>query len=163
MTRATKERDKAHARIYTHWLELPAWRALSPSAVSLLVGVLARYRPGSNPMQISDRQAAAWANCSRPTAAAALVQLEKCGWLEVVRFGRMDGERATRPSVYRITRYPTNDGLPATEDFLGWREPLERPKSLPALARNCASNGINPCQPARWDDDAGALAIPLKN
>ena len=163
MTRATKERDKSHVRIYAHWLELPAWRALSPHAVAVLVAVLARFRPWLNPMPISDRQAAEWARCARPTATAALVQLEKCGWLEVVRFGRVSGSRSTQTSVYRVTRFPTTDGQPATEEFLRWRGPPERPKSRPALAKNCASNGMNPYQSASRKIGVKMLSIPLKN
>ena len=48
MPAATKYRDRPHARIYSAWLELPAWREASLAARCLLVEMLARYRPGEN-------------------------------------------------------------------------------------------------------------------
>jgi hypothetical protein len=43
MTRATKFRDLAHARIYSTWTNLPAWRECSLAARILLVEMLARF------------------------------------------------------------------------------------------------------------------------
>jgi hypothetical protein len=48
MTRAARDRTPAHARVFAYWVELPTWRALSPVARTLLVEVLARFRPGNN-------------------------------------------------------------------------------------------------------------------
>ncbi|MCA0399865.1 MAG: hypothetical protein LCH38_03515 [Proteobacteria bacterium] len=58
MARAAQFRDRRHARIYAHWLKLPAWRALSGDAVKLLAYMLANYRPGQNGLtDFSARQA----------------------------------------------------------------------------------------------------------
>ncbi len=50
MTTATRDRAPPHARIYSRWLDLPTWQALSPDARALLVEIMARYRPPNNGM-----------------------------------------------------------------------------------------------------------------
>lgn len=117
--------DKPHARIYAEWLHLPAWRALSCFGKTLLVEMMAAYRPtGENRIELSDRRIASILNCSRQTAARAIAQLEECGWLEVERVGKMTGPRSKRSSAYSLSIFARITGEAPTKAFLRWRKPI---------------------------------------
>lgn len=80
MARATNQRDSAHARIYSDWLSLPAWRTLSPTAVKLLVEILGRYRPRDNgQLPLSAKLAGKYLGASKATGARALRELDDAG------------------------------------------------------------------------------------
>src|SRR5450631_1977545 len=88
MAAATKFSDGPHARIYSAWLELPAWREASLAARGLLVEMLARYRPGDNGrLEWSVRRVAEVLRVSKSTASAVLIELETIGWIVVMRAG----------------------------------------------------------------------------
>lgn len=133
-------------RIYATWMRLPAWRVLTPYAVTILNELLGRYRPGFNLMSVSERTAAQWGRCARATAAKALVELETCGWIVVERVGRTDGPKARRASAYSLTMYADDWGNPPTCAFKRWIAPRERLKMLPVTVRNMASNGSDMSQ-----------------
>lgn len=143
MALATKQRDRPHARLYAEWLHLPAWDALSPEAISLLVTLMARFRPfDGNCIALSDRQAAALAHCSRPTAVKAIASLVELGWLEIEAIGSCRGVRDKRVSRYSLTCQPRYAGEPAKMTFLHWRplasgqkENRKRPQSAPTRAK----------------------------
>lgn len=127
MVTATKYRDRPHARIYSAWMELPAWRAASIAARCLLVEMLTRYRPGDNGrLEWSVRNVAEVLGVSKSTASAALIELETIGWIEVMRAGSFS--RKGRASLYALAMY-TNDvtGEPATSTFERWRPDGDRP------------------------------------
>jgi hypothetical protein len=147
-------RDAPHARIYSAWMELPAWRTLSPYARSLLVELFARYRPlEPNRFELSDRTAAFLANCGRQTAARALIELEKRGWIEVARVGKLTGPKAKRASWYSLTYFERLPGEPGSRAFLTWRpDGSERPKSGPATADFRAVNGSLQSLPRSLED-----------
>jgi DNA-binding transcriptional MocR family regulator len=136
-------RDKPHARIYRHWLDLPSWTTLTAVAQSLIVNLMASYRPQEpNRFEISDRAATALVRCSRNTAAKAMAELEDRGWLRVIRVGRMRGPKAKRASVYVLTAFPEDISNPATKDFLRWQpQPIQRLKERPSTAQIRAVNG----------------------
>lgn len=140
MAKQTRYSDLPHARFYCAWADLPAWRVLRPEAKALLLEMLVRYRPGQNFLTISDRMAAEWVGCARPTIANAFVDLEERGWIKVQRVGRTDGPKARRASAYSLTQYPDDWGNPATKDFERWLAPPERLKRTPATAKKQASN-----------------------
>lgn len=121
MTRATKHRDRAHARIYADWLDLPAWSHLSLAAKALLVEMLARYRPGDNGLlEWPVRKCAALLRCSLSTASVALNESEECGWIAVTRVGSFS--RKSRSSLYRLTMFQNDvTGEPPTRDFETWQ------------------------------------------
>lgn len=135
--------DQPHARIYRHWMDLPAWTTLTPVAQALIVNLLTRYRPQEpNRFQVSDRTATELVRCSRNTASKALAELEDRGWLRVARVGRMSGPKAKRASVYSVTAFPADIGEAATKDFLRWRpDPIQRLKPKPSTAHIRAANG----------------------
>ncbi|MBP0579585.1 hypothetical protein J8I29_09725 [Labrys sp. LIt4] len=143
MALATKQRDRPHARLYAEWLHLPAWDALSPEAITLLVTLMARFRPfDGNCIALSDRQAAALAHCSRPTAVKAIASLVELGWLEIEAIGSFRGARDKRVSRYSLTCQPRYAGEPAKMTFLHWRplasgqkENRKRPQSVPPRAK----------------------------
>ena len=136
-------RDRSHARIYKHWLELPAWQTLTCQARALIVELLARYLPESpNHFELSDRTVAGLLSCARPTAAQALRDLEDRGWISVVRVGRIYGPKARRASVYALTYYPAEPGEPASKAFLNWKPgPDQQHKSEPSTVNIRAVNG----------------------
>ncbi len=133
--------DKPHCRLYCEWLLLPAYRELSCYARALLIDLLAKHRPAApNLIELSDRQIAKILNCARGTASKAIVELEKCGWLEVERVGTMKGKRGKRASCYSLTRFPKISGDAPTESYLHWRPQTS------ATARNVTTNGSNMSQ-----------------
>ena len=81
-------RDRPHARIYSAWMELAAWRGASLAARVLLVEMLTRYRPDNNGnLEWSIRRVADALGVSKSTASAALKELETIGWIDVMRVG----------------------------------------------------------------------------
>lgn len=139
--------DKAHGRIYAEWLDLPAWRFLSVHGRALIVELLTRYRPNAeNRFELPDRTVSRILNCSRPTAAKTLADLEELGWLAVERVGKMTGAREKRSSAYSLTRFPCVPEEIASKAFMKWRpqEPngqnsgQKRPTKQPSRAKNCA-------------------------
>jgi len=127
MTTATKYRDRPHARIYSAWVELPAWREASLAARCLLVEMLARYRPGENGrLEWPVRRVAEVLRISKTTAGQVLIELETIGWIVVMRAGSFSGK--SRASLYALAMY-TNDvtGEPPTRAFERWRPDGSRP------------------------------------
>src|SRR5574337_912201 len=117
MAKATNLRDRPHARIYAHWRQYRAWRALSLASRALLVEILMEYRPGLNGrLEWSCRKAAQAIGVSKDRAARALTQLELLGWLTVERsaaFGRRNA-----PARYALTMFPNDvTGGPASYAF----------------------------------------------
>jgi hypothetical protein len=150
--------DKPHARIYSEWMDLPAWNTLTPVAQALLVNIMTRYRPlDANAFEISDRTAATLVRASRNTAAKALADLEDRGWLRVVHVGRIWGPKAKRASIYSLTMWPGEVGEPPTKNYLAWRpDPVQRLKPKPSTAQVRAVNGS--MQPLKVDMTARAGA-----
>lgn len=104
MTNATRERASPHARIYSSWVELPTWRALSPTARALLVEILARFRPGENgALEWPVRRAADVLGVSKATGARSLSELERNGWLSVARVGKFGGK--AKPATYALAMF----------------------------------------------------------
>jgi hypothetical protein len=69
------------------------------------------------------------ANCARATAANAIEDLQKLGWVKVARVGKMRGNKATRACAYYLTLYPEDISIPATHDYRTWRI-IQRPGCL---------------------------------
>ena len=117
MARATQFRDRRHARIYAHWLTLPAWRDLSGDGVKLLIHLLAHYRPGENGLtDFSARQAGDAIGKAKSQGARALNELEAFGWIVVVRIGKFQARN--KPSRYALANYPNDaTGEPPTLAF----------------------------------------------
>ena len=118
MARASQFRDRRHARIYAHWLRLPAWRGLSGDGVKLLIHMLAHYQPGENGLNdFSARQAGEAIGKSKTQGARALNELENTGWISVCRVGKFQARN--RPSRYALATYPNDaTGEAATMAFM---------------------------------------------
>lgn len=146
MPRAQKYSDYAHARIYQSWFSLPAWKRLRPTAQLLLVHMLAEFRPGWHEiLEWTLTRVQTTLNCSRVTASDCMTELEKNGWMEVVRVGRFEGGR--KPSLYRPTMHKSLiDGTPASHAYLHIQGP-------PRVARNKNPTGSN-------KTDTGSLLEP---
>jgi hypothetical protein len=98
----------------------------------LLIEMLARFRPGENgKLEWSVRRAADILRISKSTAAAALIELETTGWIEVTRAGRFSQKSAA--SHCALATF-ANDvtGAPATKAYEYWRPDGPRP-----LAARC--------------------------
>ena len=105
MARAQNQRDRSHARIYSEWLGLPSWRALSPQAVKLLVEILGRFRPGDNGrLPLSARLAGEYLNASKATGARALRELDDNGWIRPMRLASFADRKGTATD-YRLTMF----------------------------------------------------------
>ena len=127
--------DLPHGRIYVAWMLLPAWRQMSCPSRALLVELVTKYRPtAENLFVLSDRHVAGMLNCSRPTAARTLAELEECGWIEVERVGGMTGERSKRSSAYSLTTHARIIGESPTKSFEKWRPHIP-------TAKNVTTNG----------------------
>lgn len=129
-------REGAHARIYDRWRKLPAYRLLSCTARSLLVEFLMDYREGKNGrLKLSIRQAAKALNVGKQSAATALTELEKAGWITVQKLGALGGGNA--PTEYALTMYDNDvTGEEATWAFERWE-----PSAPPIRARPCVRPG----------------------
>ncbi len=120
MAKSFYARDRPHARIYSHWDELPAWRYLSPAARCLLVAMLMAYRPGQNGLQSwSLNRIAKAVGSGRATAATALEELESSGWITCEWIGGFG--RTNRGSQFALTSF-VNDrtGHLPTHAFERW-------------------------------------------
>jgi len=117
VTRATGTRAPAHARIHCAWLELPTWRALSLAARCLLVDILAEYRRSKNGfLAWPVRRAAQRLGTSKDTAARALIELERNGWLKVSTSAAFGGR--ANAATYAVTMFPDDrTGEPASFAF----------------------------------------------
>jgi hypothetical protein len=120
MARAQNQRDGSHARIYSEWLSLPAWRNLSPTAVKLLVEILGRYRPRDNGrLPLSAKLAGQYLGASKATGARALRELDDCGWIRPVRLAQFADRKGTA-TYYRLTMFRDDvTGEPPTREFGG--------------------------------------------
>ena len=133
MTRATKFRDGAHARVFASWENLPAWQLLSGSAAKLLCAMLFEYRPayqgqpGNNGM--TDWPAARAGRAvgrSKATGARLLLELTEKGWLEIVRLGQFQA----KPSRYALTIWPNDaTGEPNSHAYKHWQPPFASRKN----------------------------------
>jgi hypothetical protein len=142
---ANKLRDKSHARIYYAWVILPTWRALSPIARTLLVEMLARYRPGDKGRASwSVRLAAEVLGVSKSTASRCLIELERNGWIAVATNGAFGG--SPRPATYTLNMY--NDEISgklasrAFEHLPGER--WSSPRRQNGSARSAQNNNVVP-------------------
>ena len=123
MHSATKLKDRPHARIYQHWVDLPAWKAMRREAQLLLVYMMVEFRPAMNSrLEWSLTRVQQVLRCSRSIASESLTDLEKNGWIKVCRTGRFSGSR--KPSLYRLTMFGSEvEALPKTEEFLRMTPP----------------------------------------
>jgi hypothetical protein len=117
VTQATGARAPAHARILQKWLDLPTWRALSLAARVLLVEMLAEHRPDKNGfLAWPVRRAAERLGVSKDTAARALIELERNGWLNVSTPAAFGGR--AKAATYAVTMFPdSRAGAPASFAF----------------------------------------------
>ena len=96
-----------------HWtkmirqnMEYPAWGALSPYAQALYPWIKLEWKgPNNNNngrIQMSVRQAAALLGCTTKTAAKALIDLQRKGWIVVRKCAVLGVEGAARAHLYEI-------------------------------------------------------------
>lgn len=151
MAKATKLRDRPHARIYSHWRRYPAWASLSLAARALLVEILLEYRPGNNGrLSWPCRRAASTIGVGKDTAARALKELELKGWLTVERVALFG--RRTTPAEYALTMYENDlSGEPASKSFEHWSP--DSPVCVASQGRDGRISGTEPSQ----GEDADAL------
>ena len=161
MAKATNLRDRAHARIYSHWRTFPAWTSLSLAARALLTEILLEYRPGQNgALAWSCRKAARAIRVSKDTGARALTELELKGWLTVERcanFGRRNA-----PACYALAMY-VNDatGDPASFAFEIWRPDSLLFQTLPRVAPQGHNGRTTGTRASHGKDTDADFASPI--
>jgi hypothetical protein len=102
------ERSPEHfTKMLRHNMETPAWRALSVHAQALYPWLKLEWKgPQANNngrIEMSVRQAAELLGCSKETAAGALRDLQKKGWLVVTRAACLGVKGAARGNQYELT------------------------------------------------------------
>lgn len=161
MANATNFRDRAHARIYSHWRQFPAWATLSLVGRAILVELLLEYRPGANGrLAWSCRRAAKAVGVSKDRAARALIELETKGWLtveSVASFGRRNA-----PAEYALSAYPNDvSGAPASFAFEFWN-PIGSPlQTLARVASQGRGGRATGTRPSRQRDTTTVSGTPI--
>lgn len=150
----SSQHDKAHARLYDHHLNHPAWMSLSGNAVKFLSCLLASYRPKNpNSFAVGRKTVAERINVSEKTAAKIVDELIKKGHFRQEREGRNRGCVKTRERIVSLTRFDTemHAGDPDLPIRL-WREeqarqnlPVKRGKKSGSeknsIDQNCSCEG----------------------
>lgn len=162
MAKATNLRDRPHARIYSHWRNYPAWRALSLASRALIVEILMEYRPGQNGrLEWSCRKAGRAITVSKDRAARALTELELLGWLKVERlagFGRRNA-----PACYALTMFAndaTGDPPSFAFEHIDPANPLLR--GPVRVAPQGHGGRVSETQPSRYRDARPTLGGPTQ-
>lgn len=118
-------REPPHARIYSSWYLLPAWRTLDSRGRDLVTHVMAAYRPPEhgkpNAFELSDATAAAMLGCSENTARAVVNACLERGWFVLERRGAFAGPKGTRGRVISLACYPTETRKAEPQRFTRWR------------------------------------------
>jgi hypothetical protein len=123
MPLATKLRDKPHLRFYAEWKDLPAWKTLDAFAKALLIEIMTAYHPHKPLIEMSGHKASKLIPCSREKAGAALIELEKKGWIKVEVVGAScEKGQKRRVSSYKLTSQSFQNQS-ATKEFERWQAP----------------------------------------
>lgn len=161
MAKSYRAADRSHARLYSHWRDLPAWRSLSLAARALLIEMMWDYRPdpGNNGyLKWPLRRAAKVLGCSKDTAAIALEELEACGWITCERIGGPG--RRNGPSEYAVTMFFNHRaGHLATFAFERW----EPSPAVIRARRSRVQPGGQSCPARRTDLSAPKDTRPKLN
>lgn len=103
MGKHRKRAGPTFVALYDYVLNSPGYRSLSVTARAALVEVVSLYHGNNNGrLQASTRWLGERLNCSKSTAARALVELEDGGLIETVRFGVFNRHNRTA-AEYRLT------------------------------------------------------------
>jgi Helix-turn-helix domain len=108
-----------------HWMiDTPAWRSLSGWAVAAYID-LARHYNGSNngELHLSAREFAKRQGCSRQTAARAIAELVRKGFIEITRNSGFNVKNRRRQArEYRLTvLFCDVSKKPASNAFTKWK------------------------------------------
>jgi Helix-turn-helix domain len=100
-----KSNGPPFVQLFKYMLKSPAWLSLATPAKAAYVQLAQRYDGVNNGMiALSVRTLAQELNCSRATAARALIELEDTGFIETVKLGTF-ARRNRRASEYRLTTF----------------------------------------------------------
>lgn len=118
-------RERPHARFYSHWLYLPAYRTLSSHAFRLLMELLARYRPDRpNLFRVANTDVSRMCGCSRNSARRYVDELEERGWIRIERRGAFTGQRTSRPRAVSLSSFRTETRPAQPQLFETWTPAL---------------------------------------
>ena len=124
--------NEHYCRLDRKTMERPAWRALSPTAQALYPWFKMEWKgPRANNngrIRLSVRQAAKCIGVSRDTAAKAIHELQKKGWIVVYRQGALGVEGEARGHEYELTEIALPPTLVRKADYKAGMEP--RPRDL---------------------------------
>lgn len=116
-----------HVRLH-HWLMKSwAWRALSPVERCTYLEIAKRYDGKNNGfIAMSCRDVAAELHVSKATAARALKQLERLGFVEVTTPGGFS-RKVRHATEYRLTEHKCDrTGQMASKPFMSWKPDGEK-------------------------------------
>jgi DNA-binding MarR family transcriptional regulator len=99
-----KSNGPSFVQLFKYMLKSPAWLALSATAKAAYVQIALRYDGINNgTIALGVRTLAQELNCSRATAARALIELEDAGFIETAKLGSFTRKRMA--SEYRLTTF----------------------------------------------------------
>ena len=105
----TRDPQRHFSAVYGFWFNLPSWKALHPTAVSILLELMMLHRPNECLIEISNVRLAALANCSVPTLLKYREQLIETGWIDIYNFGNFFGEvKSERVTSYHLQMLPAD-------------------------------------------------------
>jgi hypothetical protein len=120
-------------KMVRHFMESPAWRALSPSAQALYVWVkLEWHGPKANnngKLRLSTRQAADRMGCTAHTAGRAFLDLQAKGFIVATEIASLGVKGKGKSTAYEVTELPL-PGLPGEHGrrlYLSWAEGRDFP------------------------------------
>jgi hypothetical protein len=104
-----------------YMLRSPAWQSLSPVAVKVYVELASLYNGSNNGrLALSARDAAERVGCSKNTAARAVVELIKKGFIDLCSRGHFD-RKTPHAAEYRLTLHRCDhSGERASRRFMRW-------------------------------------------
>ncbi len=113
--RRIKRKDAQHVRLYRHMMDSDAYLSLTSQARAVLMEVARIYNGGNNGLlAVSVRTAATRCNISKDTASRAFIDLERKGFIELVKRGAFSLKHR-HASEWRLTwvRCDVTDALPS--------------------------------------------------
>ena len=118
-------------RLEHHMLASPAWRSLSPYAVSAYVLLASRFNGANNgDISLSIREIVDSCGMSQGAASNALCELRDKGLVRLRSKGSFTTKAQRLASTYALTCWGVDKADPSKE-YMRWSPPASRPKPSP--------------------------------
>ncbi len=142
--------EPRHVRLYEWMTNGAAWRSLDVYERCLYVEFKARYSGSNNgDIGFSGDEMCVALNCSNRPADRACERLVQLGFVKIAKKGHFDwkarAEGRSRSSTWTLTEYPldypTHSAMPATKDFMKWREGKIPPRNIAPRKKTRGDDG----------------------